>query len=81
MVIRLGQRSPTDQWRQRLIDADWATPNKTKPLSKRDLSPGTPDSEMASPEPKKVDFNASPEHKKHDFDSFASINDSYYNID
>ena len=24
MVIRLGQRSPTGQWRQRLIDADWA---------------------------------------------------------
>ena len=23
MVIRLGQRSPTGQWRQRLIDADW----------------------------------------------------------
>ena len=41
-----------------------ATPNKTKPLSKRDLSPGTPDSETASPEPKKLDFNASPEHKK-----------------
>ena len=40
-----------------------ATPNKTKPLSKRDLSPGTPGSETASPEPKKLDFNASPEHK------------------
>ena len=24
MVIRLGQRSPTGQWRQRLIDADWS---------------------------------------------------------
>ena len=23
MVIRLGQRSPIGQWRQRLIDADW----------------------------------------------------------
>ena len=58
-----------------------ATPNKTKPLSKRDLSPGTPDSETASPEPKKLDFNTSPEHKKLDFDSFVSTNDSYYNID
>ena len=26
MVIRLGQRSPTGQWRQRLIDADWSQP-------------------------------------------------------
>ena len=24
MFIRLGQRSPTGQWRQRLIDADWS---------------------------------------------------------
>ena len=26
MVIRPGQRSATGQWRQRLIDADWADP-------------------------------------------------------
>ena len=58
-----------------------ATPNKTKPCSKRDLSPGTPDFETASPESKKLDFNASPEHKKLDFDLFVSFHDSYYNID
>ena len=42
-----------------------ATPNKIKPCPKRDLSPGSPDSETLSPEHKRPDF---------DYSSFSSMN-------
>ena len=48
-----------------------ATPNKVKPCPKRDLSPGSPDSETNSPDHKRPDF---------DFSSLSSISSQLDNV-